>query len=342
MYISFKITITELNRNRTMTISPSIHRISSAITSRRVGNPVLTCCLIILLLLTAYPAHCIELTNAKHLFDIAHDFSQPSDLSVSEDGQIYVVDGVNNMIKVFDQKGAFKFSFGEKGVSDGQFMFPLGIDIDSTGNIYIADSGNHRIQIFNSKGKYLNRIDIPASNANPADPTDVAVSTAADRLYVADNDNHYILIYRLSDLKLIKTFGSPGSEEKEFRYPFLMSLDNENYLYISDVINTRVQVISKDGLFVNVIGGWGVQKGRFFRPKGVTVDMDNLVYISDSYMGVIQIFGPDGEFHSVIGNPAENSVKKFIKPMGIFIDKNNRLYVVEMFAERVGVYQIEK
>jgi hypothetical protein len=57
-------------------------------------------------------------------------------------------------------------------------------------------------------------------------------------------------------------------------------------------------------------------------------------------MGVIQVFKQDGEFHSAVGDPTKGAVKKFIKPMGLFIDNNNRLYVVEMFAERVSVYSI--
>jgi hypothetical protein len=56
---------------------------------------------------------------------------------------------------------------------------------------------------------------------------------------------------------------------------------------------------------------------------------------------VIQVFKHNGEFHSVLGDPVTESIKKFIKPMGMFIDKNNRLYLVEMFADRVSVYQIE-
>jgi tripartite motif-containing protein 71 len=296
--------------------------------------------LLLLLILSANPAYGIRLTNVKHLFDITHNFSQPSDVSVSKDGLIYVVDGVNNKIKVFNQDGKLAFSFGRKGSLNGQLNYPLGIAIDDSGKIYVADSGNHRVQIFNSTGRYINQIKLPTEDRNPPDPTDVAVNMSGNRLYVVDNENHYILIYELSTLKLIKTFGAPGAEEREFRYPFLIALDKDNYMYITDVVNTRVQVFNPDGLFVTVIGGWGVEKGEFFRPKGVAVDKNNRLYVSDSYMGVIQVFKQDGEFHSAVGDPTKGAVKKFIKPMGLFIDNNNRLYVVEMFAERVSVYSI--
>ncbi len=284
------------------------------------------------------PAYGIHLTYVKHLFDITHDFSQPSDVAVSKDGLIYVVDGVNNVIKVFNQDGKFVFSFGSKGSLNGQFKFPLGIDIGNSGKVYVADSGNHRIQIFGPTGGYLNQIKLH-SKIKSADPTDVAANESLSRLYVVDNDNHYILVYDLSNMQLLQTLGAPGIEEREFRYPFLLALDKNNYIYITDVVNTRVQVFNSEGLFVTVIGGWGVEKGHFFRPKGVATDKNNRVYVSDSYMGVIQVFKNNGEFYSAIGDPEKGSVKKFVTPMGLFID-NNRLYVVEMFAERVSVYKI--
>ncbi len=286
------------------------------------------------------PAYGINLTNVKPLFSIFHNFSQPSDVAVSGDGHIYIVDGVNNRIKVFNREGKFAFSFGSKGALNGQLTFPLGIDIGDSGRVYVADSGNHRVQIFSRKGEYIAKINIDSA-MQAADPTDVAVNESIQRLYVADNDNHRVLMYDLEKVELLKSLGTPGAEEREFRYPFLMALDRDGYLYISDVVNTRVQVFNSEGLFVTVIGGWGVEKGKFFRPKGVAIDSNNRVYVSDGYMGVIQVFRSDGAFHSAIGDPERGAVKKFIKPMGLFIDKSNRLYVVEMFAERVSVYEIQ-
>ena len=109
-------------------------------------------CAFILLIVFMGDAHGIRLTNVHHLFDIEHDFKQPSDVSVSNNGFIYVVDGVNNKIKVFNKKGEFVFLFGGKGSSKGRFQFPLGIDIDDEGRVYVADSGNRRVQVFRYVG----------------------------------------------------------------------------------------------------------------------------------------------------------------------------------------------
>ena len=106
----------------------------------------------------------MKLTHVKHLFNISHDFDQPSDVSVSKEGLIYVLDGVHNKVKVFDQDGKYKFSFGQKGSAKGRFNFPLGIDIDNSGNVYVADSGNHRVQIFSPEGNYMNNLYVIDNN----------------------------------------------------------------------------------------------------------------------------------------------------------------------------------
>jgi DNA-binding beta-propeller fold protein YncE len=294
-----------------------------------------------LCLFPASPAFAVDIVNIQFLFDIKNDFKEPSDVAVSNNGNIYVVDGVNNKIKVFKSNGEAFSSFGEKGNDIGQFRYPLGIDIDNKGNIYVADSGNSRVQIFNRDNAYAAMISVPAKNGRPADPTDVAVDDSRNRLYVVDNDNHRFLIYDLSTLKLIKTVGEPGEQELMFRYPFFIALNKEKYIYIVDVINTRVQVINPDGLFVTYIGGWGVEKGQFFRPKGVAVDTKNRIYVSDSYMGVIQVFNTWGELYGVLGDAKKEMIQKFKTPVGICIDDHNRIYVVEMLAQKISVYHIE-
>ncbi|MBI4825986.1 MAG: NHL repeat-containing protein [Nitrospirae bacterium] len=286
-------------------------------------------------------AHAIKLTRVRHLFDISYNFSQPSDVAVSYNGLIYVVDGVNNKIKVFDHSGTYLYSFGRKGSRSGEFDFPMGIGIDNSGNVYIADSGNNRVQIFKSDGGFITEVEITSNDGITSDPTDVSVDESRGVFYVVDNNNHCILVYDLKTLKKINSYGVPGTEKLEFRYPFLMTLDNEKYLYVVDVINTRVQVLNPEGLFVEFIGAWGVEKGEFFRPKGIAIDSNKRIYVSDSYMGVIQVFDERGTFYSVIGDSTGKAVKKFKTPTGLFIDKNNRLYVVEMFGEKVSVFKLE-
>ena len=291
------------------------------------------------LLLLASPATAIRLTYVDHLFDVTYRFNAPSDVAVSTTDRIYVVDGVNNQVKMFGYNGAFISSFGREGSDSGEFNQPLGIDVDDSGRVYVADAGNHRVQIFGADGEFIAQIQLTGTAKHAADPTDVVVDETGNRCYVVDNDNHRLLVYRLSDFKRMGVYGKPGNDKLEFKYPFLATLDKAKRLYVVDVANTRVQVIKPDGAYAGTIGDWGVEKGEFFRPKGVAVDQNGRVFVTDSYMGVIQIFSETGEFYAAIGEPATGKVKKFDTPVGIFLDRQDRLYVVEMFANKVGVYR---
>jgi DNA-binding beta-propeller fold protein YncE len=296
---------------------------------------------IVHLLVNASPGFGIRLIEVQPLFEVREHLNQPSDVAVSNDGRIYVVDGVNSKIRIFEQGGQLVSSFGGLGAKNGQLRFPLGIDLDRSGTVYVADTGNHRVQIFSPQGNFIAKIDIPPGKTKPADPTDVAVDEVRKRCYVVDNDNHRILSYNLENMKLIGSYGAPGSEKRNFNYPFLMALDKDNYLYVVEVINTRVQILNPEGLFVNFIGGWGVETGEFYRPKGVALDKQNRIYVSDSYLGVIQVFDPTGSFYAALGDPRTQKVKKFRTPAGLFIDRLNRLYVVEMLANKVSVFRLK-
>jgi DNA-binding beta-propeller fold protein YncE len=295
----------------------------------------------VLLTFLATPAFAIRLIKVTAVFELREEFNKPTDVSVSQKGLIYVVDGVNSKIKVFNSKGRFLSSFGKEGSGRGEFRSPLGIDIDHEGRVYIADSGNHRVQILEANGGFISEIRVPGDHNHPADPTDVAVDDLNNKCYIVDNDNHRVLAYDLSGFKLLKTYGSHGDGRDRFRYPFFIALGQEQNLYVVDVINTRVQVLNSEGVFIAEIGRWGVEKGEFFRPKGVAIDKNNRVYVSDSYMGVVQVFDSTGEFFAALGDPATSKVKKFRTPMGLFIDQENRLYVVETLANKVSVFHLD-
>ena len=292
-----------------------------------------------ILLLLPQAGYTYPVLPLRHLFDITHAFLQPTDVAVGKDNAIYVVDGVNNRIKVFNEKGDFKFSFGGKGTAEGTFDTPVGIAVDSNGQVYVADTGNRRIQIFTPDGKYKNQIALTSENVKKSrDPVDVAVDESLNRLYISDNDNHQILVYTLPDHRLLSVWGSEGSDMQQFRYPFLMDSDNNGAVFIVDVFNTRVQQW-REHSGLRSIGEWGVDLGQLYRPKGVCLDENGLVFVSDSVLGVIQLFYSDGSFKAVLGTE-KGEVLKWKTPMGITVDKQQRLYVVEMIPNRVRVYEI--
>ena len=285
-------------------------------------------------------AHAFKITPLKHLFDLEHGFLQPSDVEVGKDHRIYVLDGVNNQVKVFDEKGPFLFSFGSRGQAKGQFESPLGLSIDSTGRVFVADTGNRRVQLFSAEGKAQSEFSITLKDAQHlCDPVDLALDEKRNRIYVVDNENHKVLLYTLDKFSFLESWGKEGDGRQEFRYPFFIAAGKDGTVLIVDVLNTRVQAWDPKGRAVSTIGEWGVDVSQFYRPKGVCVDKDNRVFASDSYLGAIQVFNRYGSFLSVLGDES-GKIIKWKTPFGMAIDDRQRLYVVDMIANRVCVYQI--
>jgi DNA-binding beta-propeller fold protein YncE len=268
-------------------------------------------------------------------------FSMPSDVAVGRDGDLYVLDGVNNRVVVFNAAGEFRFQFGSKGSDLGQMFFPLGITTTQDGKVYVADSGNHRFQVFSPDGKAIKAVPLPRpASGMPPDPTDVKVDMVRGQLYVVDNDNHIIHVYNLSKNSFEQVWGGPGQGRRQFRYPFFIDTSNEGYVFVVEPINTRIQVLNSSGKFVCFIGGWGIKPGQLFRPKGVVIFEDR-VFVTDSYLGRVQVFNTAGDFLGMLSDSKGTPVK-LTTPTGITIDaKRRRLYVVELKANRVCRMDLE-
>src|SRR6185369_4271693 len=86
----------------------------------------------------------------------AGQFFNPEGIGVSRvNGNVYVVDNLNNRIERFDSSGNYLAQFGTSGSGNGQFNNPYGLAIDSGGNVYVSDIGNGRIEKLDSNGNYL-------------------------------------------------------------------------------------------------------------------------------------------------------------------------------------------
>jgi len=281
----------------------------------------------------------IPLKQIKHLFTIKGDksnpLSLPSDVSVDENGNIYIVDSGNHRVAVFDDTGDFISNISKKGQKQGELTNPVGIDIDEN-NIYIADKDNHRIQIFDKDGKVKKNITLKQGD-KLIRPVDVAVNEKLKLLYITGNNNHKVMVYDYSG-KLLHQWGGQGTNRGEFRYPATISLFDNN-VYVVDVLNSRVQIFNAKGELQAISGEWGVLPGQLFRPKGVALDKKGNIYVSDSYLEMIQVFSSAIRFRYVLAD--NGKPYKFTSAAGITIDRHNRLYVCEMLKNKVSLFSLE-
>lgn len=132
--------------------------------------------------------------NGNHLFDIGKrgsapgEFNLPRDAAIGKDGRIYVVDGGNFRVQMFDRNGKFLKSFGQVGKQLGNFARPKEIATDKDGNLYVADSAFGNFQIFGPEGELLMFIGQRSEQDGPAKymlPSGIAVDEDG-RIYFVD------------------------------------------------------------------------------------------------------------------------------------------------------------
>ncbi|TCD03431.1 NHL repeat-containing protein [Pedobacter psychroterrae] len=104
------------------------------------------------------------------------NFGNVEELTIDDDQNIWIVDGINHRIKKYDQNGNLLLKFGKRGTADGDFDAPFGICYFKN-KIYVSDTRNSRIEVFDKTGKYLKTWDTKNSY--------YAIKAKGDYLYVA-------------------------------------------------------------------------------------------------------------------------------------------------------------
>jgi len=156
--------------------------------------------------------HRVRVFNARsgeHLFDIGKrgtgpgEFNLPRDVALGKDGRIYVVDGGNFRVQIFDKDAKFIKSFGGVGKQMGNFARPKEIATDRDGNLYVADSAFGNFQIFDPDGELLMFIGDRSERDIPAGymlPSGIAVDEDG-RIYFVDQWFARVDVFRPHALK---------------------------------------------------------------------------------------------------------------------------------------------
>lgn len=145
-----------------------------------------------------------DAVSGAHLMDIGRrgsgpgEFNLPRDMAIGKDGRLYVVDGGNFRVVVFDRNGQYLRSFGSVGKQYGQFARPKEISIDREGNVYVVDTAFGNFQIFDADGKLLLFVGDRSERDAPAKymlPSGIAVDEDG-RVYVVDQWFRKIDVFR--------------------------------------------------------------------------------------------------------------------------------------------------
>ena len=127
-------------------------------------------------------------------------------------------------------------------------------------------------------------------------PWGVAVNEHNDVVtVVTDVGNNRVQIFK-SDGTHLRSFGSKGDQEGEFKYPSGIAYLNNGNMVIADSGNNRLQIFTEQGDYLPQIGGKGNLDHQFNYPWGLSVDSDGNIIVADPGNKLIKIFAPSGQF----------------------------------------------
>lgn len=264
--------------------------------------------------------------------------SQPADIEVDADGNVYIVDTLNHRIQIIAPDGSVQ-GFGESGTGEGQFANPRdevadydvsdgpwGMALDPDGSIYVADTWNHRIQKF---GADL-QVDPAFGIGGLFGPRDISVLPDGN-LLVVDTGNKRLVLYGPNG-SVERILGGAGDGHSQFSEPTSVSVSTNGSIYVADFWNKRVQRFDSELQYSGEfeIDSWGAT-GTTERGYIVALS-DGRVIATDPANGIIIVFDADGEeiaAHSL--GPKVSS-----RPIGIAIDPaEENVYITDSLANRV-------
>ncbi|MFH1861368.1 MAG: LamG-like jellyroll fold domain-containing protein [bacterium] len=232
------------------------------------------------------------------------ELDHPWDLTVDDDGNIYVGDNGNHRVQKFTNTGAFITKWGSEGTGDGQFGAILGVAIDASRNVYVKDSDNYRMQKFDSTGTFITKWGRYGTGDGELGGLYGAAVDTTGNVYAADTGNDRIQKFDSTGTFITK-WGSLGTGDGQFNELRGIAVDTLGNVYVADSGNNRVQKFSSTGTFITKLGSLGIGDSQFDTPYGVAVDASGNVYVADTNNNRIQKFTA-GTLGDGVGDACDN------------------------------------
>ncbi|MCK4340666.1 MAG: hypothetical protein KAY37_02940 [Phycisphaerae bacterium] len=107
-------------------------------------------------------------------------FNLPRSLARTPDGNVCIVDMLNNRVQVFDPDGNWRSNIGQAGDSVGSFGRPKDVAVGPDGTIFVTDAFSQRVHAFAPDGQPLMAFGEPGSGIGELFlPNGIAVTTVA-------------------------------------------------------------------------------------------------------------------------------------------------------------------
>ena len=282
--------------------------------SCRTCAPLRIACVLLLALC------CLHSPAQTAVSAIATPLLLPSAIVFDAQGNLYVAETANHVIRKIDRSGNLTTiagtgtqGFGGDGgpATAAQLDSPQGLALDANQNLYIADTHNHRIRKLSLTTGIINTVagtgiagfagdHASATAAQLNLPTALALD-AQQNLYLADTASHRV---RKIDAVtgLITTVAGDGTQgfagdnglatAASIDSPTGIAVDGAGNLYLADTHNHRIRMIAATTGLITTVAGTGVEAfsgdnaaasgAAVALPHGLSLDTAGNLYLADT------------------------------------------------------------
>jgi len=125
------------------------------------------------------------------------EFLFPNSAVTDSLGRVYVSDGNNGRISVWDGRGRFLYDFGG-GTGIGSLSLPRGLAMDERDRLYVVDTVGQRVNVYNVGGSEPEFMfgfgDFGLGDGLFNYPGDIALDESG-RLYITDRENNRVQVW---------------------------------------------------------------------------------------------------------------------------------------------------
>ena len=221
--------------------------------------------------------------------------------------------------------------------------------VDSKGMTYPANTDQY---ISNKKFETLRNLDgddfsVVFDHALDYPPINwsMGMTIYNERLYVADTDNHRIIVYDLENTEKLFSFTSPiqrHCERSEVcalmdrNLPSSIAVIDEK-IFVAYGWADHIQVFDLDGNYLWKFGSSGAQAGQFNTPYRIAA-LNNELFVADLENHRIQIFDHDGNFLRQF-ETYNDSTGQYSKPLDVY-PYGAQIFIVDQIKASILVFDL--
>lgn len=259
----------------------------------------------------------------------------PTAVAIGPRDVFYVVDQQLDGVVIIDQgKKTFELF---KGTGTAPLKHPVGVAVASDGTLFVSDTQAQAVMVYGPEGNFRSAW---GGKDVFVRPTALAISAQGDKLAVCDTRDHKVVVLSTSNGEVLHIINENPQDDPEraFNLPYTVAYDEEDYLYVSDYLNFRIQVYDPDGAFELAFGEAGDRPGNLNRPRGLAaIAASGVIFEVDGAFQLVQMFNMDGELLMWFGSGGEG-LAQFSLPSGMGL-RGDLLAITDTMNGRIQLFR---